>query len=132
MVAGFFIKASALLFYRRLLQRTDMRLLECLVNIGLGLVLANCLSCFIIGIFLCTPPSAAWRSLRPGYTTPFRCMDRVTVELYGGMFSCFTDFYALLLPELIIRGLHITRTQKAVVWAVLGCNSMYVVTHSSV
>ena len=117
-----FTKLSVLVFYHRLLSRTYDQRLVWTVRFGIALVLTSNLLFFLLILFSCRPVQAVWLAYNPAFTTPYTCLDRRIIDVMVGLSSVITDFYALLLPELLIRNLHISQRQKMVLYLLLGCN----------
>lgn len=66
----------------------------------------------------CDPPRALWEDV-PGA----KCWDasvQAGIATFGGAFSAFMDFALALLPLTLIRGLTMSRKQKAALTVLLG------------
>ena len=55
---------------------------------------------------------AYWRAFNPGCSEKFTCVDTTVINLIAGIFAMAGDLYAIMLPFVITRHLHISRKAR--------------------
>lgn len=106
-------KMSVLLFYRRISAKFSKAFMIA-TWIGIIYNLLYMVAFCLVLLLLCTPISAYWNSFDPVWaqTHHHKC-GKENIELpLSGVFSVIGDFYAAVLPMLVILQLDLPRRQK--------------------
>ncbi|KAL4808099.1 hypothetical protein BDV18DRAFT_158214 [Aspergillus unguis] len=106
------IKASMVIFYKRLADRTRYQIIY---NITLGLLAATWLVLFFDIVFKCFPPNRQWKGLTDPSLT---CPDiQVTINFWLTiLFNIFSDVFIICLPITQVVRLKMPPKQK---WGVI-------------
>lgn len=115
------IKISILIFHRRLILRSENRLLLYAIYFAIGFTIAYAIGLTMYLIFICSPTAASWKSLNILYSQPYTCGYRGVLDPIWGVLSVASDIYAIVLPELFIRKLQVTLKQKLALSFIFGC-----------
>ncbi|KAL5360831.1 hypothetical protein BJX96DRAFT_175663 [Aspergillus floccosus] len=107
-----FVKASVLVFYYKTFP---IRIFSIIVTLLLGIIVAYSIACIFALIFGCNPLALAWDpSITQGY-----CINKFAVYYAQGALNVFTDLAIITLPIPLIWGLHISRREKAIIFALI-------------
>lgn len=120
------IKISILIFHRRLIIRSENRVLLWAIWAAIGFTIAYSVGLTMYLLFICSPISASWKSLNILYTQPYKCGYRGYLDPMWGVLSVASDIYAIVLPELFIRKLQVTWKQKLALSFIFGCGLLWV------
>ncbi|RAK70969.1 uncharacterized protein BO72DRAFT_505219 [Aspergillus fijiensis CBS 313.89] len=106
------IKASLVIFYKRLADRTRY---QTVYNITLAVLAATWLVLFFDIVFKCYPPSRQWRSV---VDAELACPDKPSTINYWLtiLFNIFTDVFIICLPISQVARLKMPKKQK---WGVI-------------
>ncbi|PYH44660.1 uncharacterized protein BP01DRAFT_383231 [Aspergillus saccharolyticus JOP 1030-1] len=106
------IKASLVIFYKRLADRTRY---QTVYNITLGFLAATWLVLFFDIVFKCYPPSRQWKSV---IDAELACPDKPSTINYWLtiLFNIFTDVFIICLPISQVARLKMPQKQK---WGVI-------------
>ena len=67
--------------------------------------------------FQCNPPDAYWKMFSMSYRKKWTCASEHLSLPISGALSIVGDFYATLLPALLLRNLQVPRKQKLLLYA---------------
>ncbi|GKZ39511.1 hypothetical protein AbraIFM66950_000458 [Aspergillus brasiliensis] len=118
------IKASMVLFYKRLADRTKY---QTIYNITLGVLAAAWLVLFFDIVFKCYPPSRQWKSFENPDLT---CSEKQSTINYWLtiLFNIFSDVFIICLPISQVARLKMPRKQKLGVISVFLLGVIVVIT----
>lgn len=129
LAASCFNKISVLLFYRRMVQRTYGKVYKIAVWAALIFVVVYTIAFEIYMWTICKPVTALWMRYDFTWTEKYHCLsaetESWTAELVGAL-SCFSDFYAVLLPGLLLLNLKMPKKQKFALYGVFALSFTYV------
>lgn len=124
-IAAFFVlssgftKISVLLFYRRLVAGTCGKKFKWALWAGIGFIVAFSFVLLTLMFTACTNLEANWLRVDFKYVAThrgrFKCATVETsqrVAQFGGILSVLTDFYAVVLPAMLLHKIKISRRQK--------------------
>ncbi|EAU36162.1 predicted protein [Aspergillus terreus NIH2624] len=107
-----FVKASVLVFYYKTFP---VRIFGIIVTLLQGIIAAYSVACIFALIFGCDPLALAWDpSIMEGY-----CINQFAVYYAQAALNVFTDLAIITLPIPLICGLHIRRSEKAIIFALI-------------
>ena len=116
-ISSCLIKISILLFYRRLVQRTHSRLMQIAIYVAISFTIFYMVATVILLFVVCLPTSSYWESLDVSYTKPYKCINTTIIDPLIVALSVFSDFYSLIIPQVVIRRLKMARREK---WMLYG------------
>ncbi len=111
------IKASILLFYRRLVSRTNTKFFHQIIHACLAMVISYTIIITCLLLFSCRPIDAAWMRMNPMYTKTFTCIDVPATARASALINVIFDFIITALPLLFLSQLQIQRKQKLAISA---------------
>ncbi|KAI9714279.1 MAG: hypothetical protein M1820_000239 [Bogoriella megaspora] len=113
-------KIGILLFYRRLVAGSTTKTLFYATWAGIYFTALYGVVFIIILCTNCKPLNAYWLSYSPTYTTPHVCDPPGAGPPVSGAMSVFSDFYAVVLPYLLVRKLQVSWRQRCGLYAIFG------------
>lgn len=112
-----------LLFYRRVVNGTCSRLYKAVVWAALIFCVLYTVA-FIVTLFTqCRPLEATWERFNPAWGKEYKCIPRETqlmLTQVSAILSVFSDFYAVVLPGILVLQLNLPRRQKIALYAIFG------------
>ena len=114
------IKISILLFYRRLVQRTHGRLMQMSIYFAINFTIVYMIGTVVLLFVVCLPTPAYWESLDVSYTKPYKCINTTVIDPLIVALSVFSDFYALIIPQVVIWKLKMARREKLMLYGIFG------------
>jgi hypothetical protein len=111
-------KISILLFYRRLAVGSYSKGFLWAVRAGILFNFCYCFGFIFYIAFMCNPPDAYWQQFSTTWDKRnWKCAnEQISVPLSGAL-SVVGDFYATLLPGLLLRSLQMPKKQKLFLYA---------------
>lgn len=71
--------------------------------------------------------NAYWKAFGPGYKEPYHCAREEIFLPISGLFSVAGDFYATLLPFLLLRKLQLTKPQKMALYGIFSLGGLAII-----
>ena len=107
-------KVSILLFYLRVLSRTQEKLVRWIIIGTLVFVVVYSMMIFFGYGFNCNPPKAAWMLYVSAWTKThkFKCGSVSKWPMFSVITNCLTDYWITLLPLAFIGRLNLQSRQK--------------------
>jgi hypothetical protein len=121
-----FIKLSALMFYRRLVQGSCSKRFKYTIWGAMCALVFSTFALFFLFITTCSPVEAYWRQVFPTYRK-FTCRSQkslLVINEASAAVNVITDIYSLVIPALLVTTLQLTRRQRIAVMFILGIGSM--------
>lgn len=113
-------KISILLFYRRLATGSYTKTFIWSVKIGIWYNLAYLVAFTLAIIFTCWPVSSYWEQYAHfplPYNKKYKCAREDIALPVSGALSVLSDFYATIVPLLLLKDLKIPRKQKLLLYS---------------
>lgn len=110
-------KISILLFYRRLATGSYTKGFLWAVWVGIAFNLAYCIGFVLYIAFMCNPPDAYWQQFSLTWGKKWTCANEHISLPVAGALSVVGDFYATVLPSLLLRNLQMPKKQKLLLYA---------------
>jgi len=67
---------------------------------------------------VCLPTPAYWESLDVSYTKPYKCINTTVIDPLIVALSVFSDFYSLIIPQVVIRKLKMASREKLMLYGI--------------
>ncbi|KAI9703961.1 MAG: hypothetical protein M1820_005743 [Bogoriella megaspora] len=112
-------KIAVLLFYRRMVVGTCSKKMIYASWFGIAFTAVYGIVFIVMLCVTCKPLDAYWKSYDPTYTR-YQCSTPGAAMPISGAFSVASDFYAVVLPYLLVRNLQIPERQKYGLFFVFG------------
>ena len=112
------IKISILLFYRRLVQRTHSRFMQMAIYFAINFTIFYMIATVVLLFVVCLPTNSYWKSLDVSYTKPYKCINTTVLDPLIVALSVFSDFYSLIIPQIVIRQLQMARREKLMLYGI--------------
>jgi hypothetical protein len=120
-------KFSILLFYKRLVAGTYSRRFIWATRAGIYFNGASAIAFCLMLLLECRPMNAYWKAFGPDYKEPYTCSHEEISLPISGLFSVASDFYATLLPFLLLRRLQLPRPQKMALYGIFSLGSLVII-----
>jgi len=117
-ISSCLIKISILLFYRRLVQRTHSRFMQMAIYVAINFTIIYMLATVVILFVVCLPTSSYWESLDVSYNKPYKCINTSIIDPLIVALSVFSDFYSLIIPQVVIRRLKMATREKLMLYII--------------
>jgi hypothetical protein len=119
-------KASVLLFFLRLINRSHYRTLYWAVMGGILFIFVYWLAFILVLIFSCKPIDAVYKSMNLNWNGQYTCIQREACDITNGALSVVTDVYSVAIPVFIVSKLTMSWMRKAVLYVVFCCSLVVV------
>ena len=114
-------KLSILVFHKRLMTRSSHKWMQWAIHGAMILTMLYLIGAFVFLTAACQPTNAQWLSMDLNYKQPYTCVYRGIVDPLFGLVSTFSDIWAIVLPQLLLRKLQINLRQKIILAVVFSC-----------
>ncbi|KXT17809.1 hypothetical protein AC579_5345 [Pseudocercospora musae] len=130
LLTGCCVRTSVLLFYRRLVDGTCSKAWIWAVWVAIAFNYAWTFAFILALVFNCTPTEAYWKSFDFAYTKTYHCKETTVNNLLAGIMAVISDFYAVALPCIMMRRLHLPTGQKLALYAIFSLGLVVVIASS--
>jgi hypothetical protein len=109
-------KISILLFYRRLAAGSLTKTFVWSIRIGIWYNVLYTTAFLLTIVFMCNPVDSYWQQFALTYHEKFKCGQEQLSLPASGAFSVLSDFYATIVPLLLLKDLKMSRKQKLLLY----------------
>lgn len=85
---------------------------------AIGFTIAYMLGAVLVLVFTCSPTNAYWESLSGSYSKSYKCINTSVIDPLIVALSVFSDTYALVLPQIVIYQLKMSRREKLMLYGI--------------
>jgi hypothetical protein len=108
-----FVKCSILLFHSRIIDNTYSKSWVWVTRVAITFTVFYSVALIITLFLICLPFGTYWETLAPNFHGDATCVNESPFWVTAGVLAVFSDFYALILPGILLWRLKMTRGQRA-------------------